>query len=332
MNINCDNKEHLSTYWNLDMPYKYSHKYELDAVGIPTDSLSLIHESTLYPGQEVNVKQAVRVIEQCRKETNTLPVLCWDQNYFPNINSWKEELSQALDPTSYVILESNDLPNWLHQWQSTYAGQEIPEKKYRFSYLSGLVRYHRLELANRIKQYVTKNDVVVINDYGHENYSNTVPKGCEDNRRDLPWASDSSFVDFSTSLNNAQQHINKTKIHPAYRAKLHLIGETSRPDEPSFITEKTWRPLLLGCLTLTWGPIGNIDYLTSAGIEILDIDKITDADKKLDAIVDMLKDNSVDDIYQKNKSMIEHNRELVSSHQFLMTQSEPARRKIMERL
>ena len=55
MNINCDNKEHLSTYWNLDMPYDYSHKYELDDVGIPTDSLPLIHESTLYPGEEVDV-------------------------------------------------------------------------------------------------------------------------------------------------------------------------------------------------------------------------------------------------------------------------------------
>ena len=320
------------TYWNLDMPYDYTHKYELDAVGIPTDRLAFIHESTLYPIGDVDIEKAVRVIEQCRQETNKLPVLCWDKNYFPNINSWKEELSRAVDPTSYVILEPNDLPNWLYQWQSTHAGQEIPEKKYRFSYLSGLVRYHRIELANRIREYVTKDDVVVINDYGDENYSNTVPEGCKDNRRDIPWASDPSFVDFSTSLDNAQQHINKTKIHQAYYAKLHIVGETSRPDDPSFITEKTWRPLLLGCLTLTWGPIDNIDYLTNAGIEVLDIDKITDANTKRDAIVDMLKYDSIDEIYQTSKSMAEHNRELVSSHEFLMTQSEPARRKIMERL
>ena len=321
-----------SGYWNLDMPYAYSHKYELDAVGIPTDRLAFIHESTLCPIGDVDIEKAVRVIDQCRQETNKLPVLCWDKNYFPDINSWKEELSRAADPTSYVILAPNDIPCFLYQIQCELKHNKIPEKKYRFSYLSGLVRYHRLELANRIKQYVTKDDVVVINDYGDENYSNTVPEGCKDNRRDIPWASDPSFVDFSTSLDNAQQHINKTKIHQAYYAKLHIVGETSRPDDPSFITEKTWRPLLLGCLTLTWGPMGNIDYLTNAGIEVLDIDKITDADTKLNAIVDMLKYDSVDDIYQQNKSMIEHNRELVSSDEFLMTQAEPARRKIMERL
>ena len=320
------------TYWNQDIPYDYSHKYELDAVGIPTDSLSLIHESTLYPSDEVDVEQAVRVIEQCRQETNKLPVLCWDKNYFPDINSWKEELSRAADPTSYVILDPNDIPCFLYQIQCELKHNKIPEKKYRFSYLSGLVRYHRLELANSIKQYVIKDDVVVINDYGDENYSNTVPEGCKDNRRDIPWASDPSFVDFSTSLGQQQQDINKHTVHPAYNAKIHVIGETGSPDQVSLVSEKTWRPLLLGCLTLTWGPMGNIDYLTNAGIEVLDIDKITDADTKLNAIVDMLKYDSVDDIYQKNKSMIEHNRELVSSHEFLMTQTEPARRKIMERL
>ena len=321
-----------SGYWNLDMPYDYSHKYELDAVGIPTDRLAFIHESTLYPIGDVDIEKAVRVIDQCRQETNKLPVLCWDKNYFKNIDLWKDGISKAVDPSMYVILEPNDIPCFLYQNQLELKHNKIPEKKYRFSYLSGLVRYHRIELANRIKQYVTKDDVVVINDYGDENYSNTVPEGCKDNRRDIPWASDPSFVDFSTSLDNAQQHINKTKIHPAYNAKIHVIGETGSPDQVSLVSEKTWRPLLLGCLSLTWGPITNTEYLTKAGIEVLDIDKITDADRKLDAIVDMLKYDSVDDIYQKNKSMIEHNRQLVSSEKFLKDQTETARCKIMERL
>ena len=325
--------ELTSGYWrDENVPYEYSHKYELNAVGIPTDGLAFINEDTFYPGDDVNIEKAVEVIDQCRQETNKLPVLCWDRNYFNNIDIWKVGISKAVDPSMYVILEPTDIPSFLYQNQLELKHNKIPEKKYRFSYLSGLVRYHRLELAIRIKKYVTKNDVVVINDYGHENYSNTVPEGQKDNRRDLPWASDPSFVDFNSKLKNQQAHINSYTVHPAYNAKLHVIGETGRPDEDAFITEKTWRPLLLGCLSLTWGPLGNIDHLTSAGIEVLGIDKIADADKKLDAIVDIVKYNGVDEIYQKNKGMIEHNRQLVSSHQFLMTQSGPGRRKIMERL
>ena len=323
----------LSEYWrDEEVPYHFNHKYELDAVGIPTDQLAFINEDTLYPGRDIDIEKAVELIDQCRQETNKLPVLCWDKNYSNYIDRWKEGLSKAVDPSMYVILDPNDIPCFLYQNQCELKHNKIPEKKYRFSYLSGLARHHRLELAIRIKKYVTKNDVVVINNYGDENYSNTLLKGQKDNRIGLPWASDDRFVDFRPELGQQQQEINKHIVHPAYNAKIHVIGETGRPDQVSLISEKTWRPLLLGCLSLTWGPIANTEYLRKAGVELLAIDKIRDPDRKLDAIVDMLKYDSVDNIYQKNKSMIEHNRQLVSSEQFLKDQSEKARRKIMERL
>ena len=322
-----------SEYWrDENQPYQFNHKYELDAVGIPTDGLAFIDEDTFYPGHDVDIEKLVEVIDQCRQETNKLPVLCWDKNYFKNIDLWKDGISKSVDPSMYVILEPTDIPCFLYQNQLELKHNKIPEKKYRFSYLSGTVRYHRLELAIRIKKYVTKDDVVVINNYGLENYSNTVPKGKKDNTAGVPWASDPSFVDFRTELGQQQQSINKHIVHPAYNAKIHVIGETGAPDQESLVSEKTWRPLLLGCLSLTWGPITNTKYLAKAGVELLDVDKIPDPVRKLDAIVDMLKYDSVDDIYQKNKSMIEHNRQLVSSEKFLKDQTETARCKIMERL
>jgi len=327
-----------SAYWGGTdiVPYDYSHRYELDAAGIPTDGLAFIDESTLYPGEDVDIEKAVEVIDRCHSETKKLPVLCWDKNYFKNIDAWKEGIAQAVDLKRYVILESNDTPSWLYQHQLELRHTAIPEKTHRFSYLSGGLRYHRLLLADKIKEYVGKDDVVVINDYGIENYSNTTPTGREDEGHelliDVPWSSDDRFVDFQRGVGQEQQDINKHTIHPAYNAKIHVIGETGGPDQRSFITEKTWRPLLLGCLTLTWGPIGNAEYLRKAGVELLDIDKISDPDMKLMAIVDMLRYDSVDGIYQRNKSMIEHNRQLVSSEQFMRDQSENARRKIMERI
>jgi len=322
-------------YWHHpEIPYQFSHRHDFDVVGIPTDALSFIDETVLPRPNEFSAHRVAELVDQCHRETKKLPVLCWDRNYFPEIEQWKIELDKVLDSDRYVLLEPGDFPHWLLQCQMGPMAGPL-ERRYRLGYLSGGLRYHRLLLASRIKQHVTKDDIVVINDYDIENYLNTVPLGCPDHEmylKDLPWASDPSFVDYVKENGQEQQHINQIKVHPAYDTKIHIIGETGRPDQPTLVSEKTWRPLILGCLTVTWGPMENTHYLKSTGIELLDIDLISDADNKLDAIVELFKRDDIDDIYQKNREMVEHNKTLVSSRDYLIELAEPACRKVMERL
>lgn len=325
----------LINYWRSSpQACDFSHFHDFDVLGIPVDGVSLINEHTLPQPSVANAGEIAKLIDQCRNETKKLPILCWDRNYFPELKDCKKELDKIIDPSGYVLLEPNDIPHWLIQCQINKI-ENVGEKTYRLGYLSGGLRYHRLLLANRIKPYVTKQDVVVINDYDQENYLNTIPNGCTDHMiylEGIPWASDQSFVDYKKELGQAQQEINHVKAHPVYNTKIHIIGETGSPTDPCFVTEKTWRAMLNRCLTVTWGPLENSIYLKQSKIELLPIDEIHDANNKLDAIVDLFRNDDIDDIYNSNREMIAHNYDLVSSRQYLLDLAKPGYNKIMERL
>jgi len=327
--------ESLANYCWIDQPYNFSHRSDLDALGIPTDGLQFIHESTLLDNNELDADRISGLIDQCRRQTQQLPVLCLDRNYFPTIDHLKIELEKIADPMTYVLLEPNDVPHWLLQSRTHPTYPRSREKSYRIGYLSGGVRYHRLFLADKIRPHVKDQDVVVINDYDMENYENTVPVGSTDHMdyvKDIPWASDGKFVDFKREVGQEQQAMNHDTIHPAYDTKIHIIGETGGPYDPCLVSEKTWKAILNRCLTVTWGPMSNPTYLKRSGIELLPIDEITDANDKLKAMIELFKRDDIDDIYHDNRDLIEHNHALVTSHQYAVDLVKPVHNRIMARL
>ena len=97
---------------------------------------------------------------------------------------------------------------------------------------------------------------------------------------------------------------------------------TDQKSEKYFLSEKTWKPLILGKPYIMVGPPGYYKYLQSFGFKLYDeifdysFDEITDIDTRIQYIVseiNKLKSENYMELYLKIKDKVEYNRNLAIS-------------------
>jgi hypothetical protein len=309
-----------------------------------SDQLVFLHESCLYLGEEFSLLP--EYVNSAAVESKRFPVLCLSSNYHP-CDKIKKILDSSIGNENYFILVTDPKfgvdkntavwPEFLISMSQLYNFQIAQAKKYRISYLSGGVRYHRLQLWQQIQPYITDQDIVVANRFGIENFENTFnharvslthARACLQQWLDLlPWANRSELVD-----NQDQTLINAVdpwdNSHPAYNAMVNITGETLTDDD-FMITEKTWKAYRSGCLVVNSGPTHVPAYLKKLGLEIWEeYDACLPTIEKILLIKELFQQNNIADIYHSHKEMIQHNQDLVSNMNFIKSQTVTAVEKL----
>jgi hypothetical protein len=250
-----------------------------------------------------------------------------NENYFMLVTDSK----YATDMNTAVWPEFLIAMNQLYNFQITQT------KKYRISYLSGGLRYHRLQLWQQIQPYITDQDIVVVNQFGVENFENTfdhkkIPLALAQEYlqqclNQLPWSNLPGLIDNQdqTLFNSVDPWDNS---HPAYNALVNITGETLTDDD-FMITEKTWKAYRSGCLVVNAGPTYVPAYLKQLGLEIWEeYDKCLPTLEKISLIKELFQRDDIADIYQSNSGMIQHNQNLVSNINFIKSQTVDAVEKL----
>ena len=114
------------------------------------------------------------------------------------------------------------------------------DRAHRISMLSGIPRPHRIQLWREIQSCIRPQDVVLINRFSY--WSQDTDLG-----RDLPWSNHPELIE--TDQERSLSAMSTVSIdHPAYRACVNLPLETLLWTDQVFVTEKTWKSLVAGCL------------------------------------------------------------------------------------
>ena len=187
--------------------------------------------------------------------------------------------------------------------------------------MSGIPKYHRLQLFNKIKPCVTDQDVVVVNNI----QANTAPNKLLLELMDsLPWTNRPEYIDIPTEsdyIYSSQQN-----NHAAYAACVNITAETvayvvsadQDHDRLHFVTEKTWKAYRSGCLVINYGIDTLPNTLRHYGIRIWDdYDICGTVDQKIQRIVDLFDRSDIFDLYQSQIDNVKFNQHLVNSDQFV---------------
>jgi hypothetical protein len=176
-------------------------------------------------------------------ETNRYPVLCLESNPV-DITNYLNEFSKYYDAGKIFVLTfdanpSKSLPANHAYWPTFLLNQRIENaktntiqpRKHRISFLSGIVRYHRLKLLAQIQAQIKPTDVVVVNAIGSKNFSNTIPRGLESDAEILnqqitllPWTNKQKYID--QDQNGWSISNNGGIDHPAYLSCVNITGES----------------------------------------------------------------------------------------------------------
>jgi hypothetical protein len=337
----------LEPFWKKPFSLGGSVRATFEHIGQKSlaDRLVFIHESWLNYNEDSN--KIVEQVTSAAKESGRFPILCLSTNYYPTCSNIKQLLDQSIGDENYFILVADPaqgtdkntafwpeflvLINQLQNFQLGYL------KKYRISYLTGGVRYHRLKLWEAIRPYVNDQDAVVANQFGVINFENTFDhskislaharKCLQTWLEYLPWSNQPELIDNAnqTLLNAVSQWDN---AHPVYNAMINITGETSTDDNFQ-ITEKTWKAYRSGCLVVNYGPTHMPAYLKQLGLEVWqEYDQCLPTMNKIALITELFQRNDIADIYQLNIEMIRHNQNLVNSIDFIKLQTAPAINKL----
>jgi hypothetical protein len=324
----------LEPYWNTTIPYNHSHRHFFDYIGESAlaQHLAFVSEHTINPTIN-SVHQISQKIIECKKQTGRLPVLALDTNPWHEVEKFVQELDQHVDPSSYFVL-SPDLTHgsWLKTNLAPFPGclcmqnlsnkpLQLTSKKFRISYLSGTARYHRINLFKKIKPYVHNTDIVVINRFSSEHFKNTIPS--QHNSIDLsqwlaelPWESVPGLLDndqYQTHANNFHS-IN----HPAYQACVNITGESNYNNSVIFLSEKTWKAYLAGCLVINFGVENLCLELENLGLLIWKTYDITGSEEdRTEKIIELFQHEDIQQVYQQHTEMIMYNQHLVSTQNFV---------------
>lgn len=310
-------------YWNTDYGYDHSHRQQFEYLGFETLSkhLAFIHDSQLQICQN-NIKADVDLIRQCQQQTGRLPVLTLDSNPY-NVALYIEQLNQFLDPHSYFVFSSDirptesfwtnaaPWPSWLLYQHFLPDNQQDHPKSKRIGFLSGVPRQHRINLFRKIKPLISDQDVVVIN-----TFSSSIVNTDAEWLVDLPWTNNSEYFDTPQTASEARDQAHNH--HIAYRACVNITGETLGTGNMVLPSEKTWKAYKSGCLVVNYGTQQMPDWLRSVGIEIWqDFDQSQPYQQKIALIQQLFQQQDLFEIYQKNKSMVDYNKNLVMSKPFV---------------
>jgi hypothetical protein len=330
----------LEPYWKLPYLFNRSTRAAFEYIEKKniSDRLVFLHEDWL--NFDKNYTLLADQIRSATAESGLFPIVCLAWNYY-YADGIKSVLDYELGKENYFIILTDPKyntdfntgvwPQFLISMHMLNNHQLFRNKNYRIGYLTGGVRYHRLQLWEKIKDLATEEDVVVANLFGIKNYENTInyqttsPEQAKQSAdrwfKQLPWSNKPEYID----------NIDQTELHPknqwendhcAYNAMINITGE-STTDDQFMITEKTWKAYRSACLVINFGPTNVPDYLSKMGFGIWDeYDKNIDSVSKIKLIQELFCRDDITDIYHKHKNMIKHNENLVNSLDFIKKQTQ----------
>ena len=84
------------------------------------------------------------------------------------------------------------------------------------------------------------------------------------------------------------------------------------------MSEKTWKAYRSGCLVINFGPENSTDALRDLGFAIWnEFDQTGSHEHKTRLIIDLMKRDDIEHLYQQNLPMVQHNVALYNSDAFL---------------
>lgn len=320
----------LEHYWDRDWDSSITHRSQFEYLGQQSLSDRLLFIDDSYLQIHLGPERTACVVRDAVARTGRFPVLCLDSNPYP-LERHYAEICQHLDPRSFFVFHPDIRPELSTQpnvapWPSWPFFQRM-EKNYqqdkpktrRVSFLSGSLRYHRVKLLYDIKPYILDSDVVVVNKIG--NFYWHLPESADLNQMEqwlqgLPYANCKEFLDY-TGAGDTPPDGQQYNSHPAFEACVNITGETCWDDQV-LLSEKTWKAYRSGCLVINFGPENSTDALRDLGFEIWNqFDQTGTHEYKTQLIIDLMKRDDIEHLYQQNLPMIQHNVALYNSDEFL---------------
>ena len=307
-----------------------SHRSQFEYLGQKALGDRLVFFDDSYLQIHLGPERTAQVVRDAVVQTGRFPVLCFDSNPYPMERHYAE-ICQHLDPESFFVFHPDIRPELSTQpnvapWPSWPFFQRM-EKNYqrnkpktrRVSFLSGSLRYHRVKLLYDIKPYILDSDVVVVNKIGDFYWH--LPESADTNQiaqwlQDLPYSNLKEFYDY-TGAGDTPPDGQQYNAHPAFEACVNITGETCWNDQV-LLSEKTWKAYRSGCLVINFGPENSTDALRDLGFEIWNqYDQTGTHEHKTQLIIDLMKRDDIEHLYQQNLPMVEHNVALYNSDAFL---------------
>ena len=321
----------LEHYWDRDWDTAVSHRSQFEYLGQKTLSDQLIFFDDSYLKIHLGPERTAQVVQDAVSRTGRFPVLCLDSNPYP-LERHYAEICQHLDPGSFFVFHPDIRPELSTQtnvapWPSWPFFQRMEKnfqlgrpKTRRVSFLSGSSRYHRIRLFYDIRPYITPNDVIVINKIGNfpasVPYNTLSPAQIEQWWHDLPYVNRKKFLDY-TGTGDTPPEGQQYNAHPAFEACVNITGETCWNDQV-LLSEKTWKAYRSGCLVINFGPENSTDALRDLGFAIWnEFDQTGSHEHKTRLIIDLMKRDDIEHLYQQNLPMVQHNVALYNSDAFL---------------
>ena len=320
----------LEHYWDRDWNSSVSHRSQFEYLELKSLADQLIFIDDSYLQIHLGAERTAQVVRDAVTRTGRFPVLCLDSNPYP-LEKHYSDLCQCLDPTSFFIFhpdirpklstQSNvaPWPSWpFFQRQEKNYQQDQPKTR-RVSFLSGSLRYHRVKLLYDIKPYIMDSDVVVVNKIG--DFFWHLPESADTNQlaqwlQGLPYTNCKKYYDY-TGTGDTPPEGQQQNAHPAFEACVNITGETCWNDQV-LLSEKTWKAYRSGCLVINFGPANSTDALRDLGFEIWDqFDQTGTHEHKTQLIIELMKRDDIEHLYQQNLPMVNHNVALYNSDAFL---------------
>jgi hypothetical protein len=320
----------LEHYWDRDWNSSVSHRSQFEYLGQKSLADRLIFFEDSYLQIHLGPERTAQVVRDAVAQTGRFPVLCFDSNPYPLVQHYAE-ICQHLDPNSFFVFHPDIRPELSTQpnvapWPSWPFYQRM-EKNYqlnkpktrRVSFLSGSLRYHRVKLLYDIKPYILDNDVVVVNKIGDFYWH--LPELVDTNQieqwlQELPYVNRKEFYDY-TGAGDTPPEGQQYNAHPAFEACVNITGETCWNDQV-LLSEKTWKAYRSGCLVINFGPANSTDALRDLGFAIWDqYDQTGTHEHKTCLIIELMKRDDIQYLYQQNLPMVKHNLALYNSDAFL---------------
>lgn len=186
-------------------------------------------------------------------------------------------------------------------------------KLYDFLYLNKIKRQHRVNLFNKI---VSKN--ILSNSLF--SFTDMQPPYRLPKEYELPWLRGESYP--STHGNEDQDIFEK----PYNVSSINIVSETNNNNEETFITEKSWKPIIAGQIFVIHGNYRTLAKLKELGFQTFDCifdesyDNELDPNKRIKKIVELLtklKSSKFLDLYANTKIIRDHNQKLFWNKQKL---------------
>ena len=257
-------------------------------LGIPIDRYSVISE------HEINTLPVLSLVAKCRG----ISLLVYASNPWDrDIRKKIQHVLDQTDPDKVFVLspDAGDFfrkqSRWIYfpyfligqRWQ---ANNQTVFKSFRFSFLSGVARFHRLFLYQHAKAQWTDHDVVAVHlrDIEHASFVQDLERYYDLDHRltdDLPFETESAKVSVINQAwsSKSQNSVDYTNGHNAFAACVNIVTESSLDDTLIFMTEKIWKPIRSHCLFTTLASPGTIHTLKKWGFEI---PESTDPELELD--------------------------------------------------